>query len=208
MPDRHIEYVRLDQVEEAPRNPKLHAPDLARSIGHFGFAEIPLRDDRTGRLVAGHGRFHELRDRHAAGKQPPDGVRVDEDGMWRMPIVHGWSSRSDEDAEAYLIGSNYLPAKGGWDNQGLADMAQDLAAAQLLDVTGMDPGDLDKLLTGLDGDTPDDAEPPETADALAGTEDTYREQYGVIVMCDTETDQQQTYEDLQAQGYRCRVVTT
>lgn len=49
---------------------------------------------------------------------------------------------------------------------------------------------------------------PDSADLPNDDEDKYREQYGVIVVCDSETDQQQAYEDLQERGYRCRVVTT
>ncbi|MFJ8852349.1 hypothetical protein [Streptomyces sp. NPDC102437] len=50
--------------------------------------------------------------------------------------------------------------------------------------------------------------PLDTADALADTEDVYREQYGVIVVCADETEQQTTYERLTAEGFNARVVTT
>ena len=36
----------------------------------------------------------------------------------------------------------------------------------------------------------------------------YKEQYGVIVMCKDETEQQEVYEKLAADGYECKVVTT
>lgn len=36
---------------------------------------------------------------------------------------------------------------------------------------------------------------------------TYREQYGVIVMCGSEKHQAQTYDDLRQRGLRCKVVT-
>ncbi len=39
-------------------------------------------------------------------------------------------------------------------------------------------------------------------------EGNYREQYGVIVLCADEQVQKTVYEDLLAQGYTCRVVTT
>lgn len=36
----------------------------------------------------------------------------------------------------------------------------------------------------------------------------YKEQYGVIVICKDETEQQEVYEKLAADGYECKVVTT
>ncbi|MBL0777348.1 hypothetical protein G6541_08305 [Streptomyces albidoflavus] len=50
--------------------------------------------------------------------------------------------------------------------------------------------------------------PIDTADALADTQDVYREQYGVIVICADETEQQDAYERLTEQGFNAKVVTT
>ena len=36
----------------------------------------------------------------------------------------------------------------------------------------------------------------------------YREQYGVIVICDGESQQKQAYRKLFKAGYKCRVVVT
>lgn len=146
MPDRYVEYMPIDEVETAPRNPKGHDTNgISRSIGHFGFAELPLIDERTGRLVAGHGRHQQLLASSLDGKDAPDGVQVDSDGRWLMPVVRGWSSRSDDDAEAYLIASNQLTTKGGWDDRLLAEVLHDLGEAQMLDLTGYEAGDLESL---------------------------------------------------------------
>jgi hypothetical protein len=146
-PPRSLEYVRLDLVTPAVRNPKGHdAPSIARSIEHHGLGELPLRDERTGRLVAGHGRLEQLLAMYAQGDSPPDGVMVDpSDGMWRMPVVAGWSSRSDADAEAYLIGSNQITAAGGWDTSGLAEILADLKEVDLAGLTGFD----DEAITAI-----------------------------------------------------------
>jgi len=137
---RRLEYVRLDEIHPAGRNPKGHdGASIARSIEHHGLGELPLRDDRTGRLVAGHGRLEQLLAMHAAGDGPPDGVTVDPaDGMWRMPVIAGWASRSDADAEAYLIGSNQITTAGGWNEAGLALVLRDLQEADLAGLTGFD----------------------------------------------------------------------
>ncbi|GAA1281326.1 DNA modification methylase [Saccharothrix xinjiangensis] len=147
---RFVGYVPLPDVQLAPRNPKAHdATAIARSIGHFGFAELPLVDERTGRLVAGHGRYDQLVALKAGGATPPDGVRVGDDGEWEMPVVRGWASRSDEDAEAYLIASNNITTIGGWDERLLAELLGDLADSQLLELTGFDADGLEDLLASI-----------------------------------------------------------
>ncbi len=147
--EHRVDYLDLDEITPAIRNPKLHADDeIHASVSHFGLAEIPTMDDRTGRLVAGHGRINDLRRRRDAGETPPTGVRVDDDGTWRVPVLTGWSSRSDEDAEAYLVISNSLTTLGGWDDHGLATILGDLHEADpaLLELTGFNEGDIAKML--------------------------------------------------------------
>lgn len=147
---RYVDYVRLDQVQFALRNPQGHDDEgLDRSIDHFGFADLPTRDDRTGRLVAGHGRYNRLHAAFQAGKSPPEGIEVDADGMWLMPVQGGWKSRSDEDAEAFLLIANRLAEKGGRDERLLAEMLGDLREADMLALTGYDVGDHDALLALL-----------------------------------------------------------
>jgi hypothetical protein len=59
---RRLEYVPLDDLQPAARNPKRHdLPAIGRSIDTFGYVEPVVLDERTGRLVAGHGRVEQLR---------------------------------------------------------------------------------------------------------------------------------------------------
>jgi len=194
--ERGITYVRLDLVLLAETNPKDHDDTgIGRSIGHFGFVEVPVMDERTGRLVAGHGRYEQLQTLRGDGSAPPDGVRVDpEDGMWLMPVITGWASRSDDDAKAYLVASNQLTTKGGWDTPVLAEVLTELAAADLLALTGFGDVDLEKLLASLDPEPEDEQPPP------AGPET-----WCLTVYCDGETDRQQAFEDLTDRGYRCQI---
>lgn len=138
---RRTEYMPLADIVRAPRNPKTHASELiASSVSRFGVVEIPAVDERTGRLVAGHGRLDDLQARYDAGEQPPDGVDIGPDGDWLVPVQRGWSSRSDADAEAYLIVSNSTTTTGGWDDEQLAQVLADLRDQDpaLLDLTGYD----------------------------------------------------------------------
>jgi hypothetical protein len=149
--DRRVEYMPIAEIEPAARNPKAHATEaIAKSVDKFGLAELPLLDERTGRLVAGHGRLDDLLNRRRDGEDPPAGVRLGPGGAgdWLVPVIRGWASDSDEAAEAYLVTSNKLSDLGGWDDEGLADLLSDLADQDLalLEVTGFTEEDLAGLL--------------------------------------------------------------
>jgi DNA modification methylase len=149
---RRVEYVVLDELIPATRNPKQHYIDgLLTSIGRFGYAAPALRDERTGRLVVGHGRTEALRAMRDAGENPPSGVAVDGDGRWLVPVVCGWSSRSDAEAEAYLVADNRHTELGGWDDQELADLLTGVADFDpaLLEAAGYSEGDFADLLASL-----------------------------------------------------------
>lgn len=146
-----IELVALDDVRAAPRNPKLHSPAVRGSIERFGFADPLLRDGRTGLLVAGHGRLEALRAARAAGQAPPAGVETDATGAWLVPVTCGWASRSDAEAEAFLVAHNQTTIAGGWDDAALGAMLRDLAAVvpDLGDLPlGFDDASLAGLLAG------------------------------------------------------------
>lgn len=146
---RRIEYVALDQVAQAARNPKGH--DLAgiqRSIARFGFVAPAVMDERTARLVAGNGRTAALRAMRDEGQSPPAGVQLDTDGGWLVPLLTGWSSRSDAEAEAYLVADNQWTVVGGWDNAGLAQLLDDISTVdkELLELTGFSEDELVAML--------------------------------------------------------------
>jgi DNA modification methylase len=125
---RRIEYMSLDSIDPATRNPKRHAGEqIQSSLARFGMAELPLLDERTGRLVAGHGRLTQLIEMRRTGQAPPRHVRVDPDtGEWLMPVQRGWASADDAAAEAYLVASNHLTTLGGWDRDELGDLLRGL----------------------------------------------------------------------------------
>lgn len=122
---RWIDYLPLDELVPAARNPKGHDLDGIRaSIERLGMVEVAaVMDERTGRIVGGHGRTEVLAVMAAgqdAGAEPPDGVTRGADGRWLVPVYRGWRSRSDADAEVALIGVNQLVTAGGWRRDELA----------------------------------------------------------------------------------------
>jgi hypothetical protein len=85
-------------------------------------------DGRTGFIVSGHGRANTLKNRRAAGENPPDGVLLTEDGKdWLVPTVVGWSSRTDTEATAALIALNRTTELGGWVDDELLTLLDELS---------------------------------------------------------------------------------
>jgi hypothetical protein len=146
-------YMPLDELVPATHNPKKHRLDLLRSsMDRFGFAAPVLRDERTGRLVVGHGRAETLSQMRDAGQSPPDGVQLDDAGRWLVPVVRGWASRSDAEADAYLLADNKHTELGGWDDAGLAEVLTSLAGNDfdLAELAGWTPSELEELLSAAE----------------------------------------------------------
>lgn len=168
MPARWLDLIALDDLlaRPAPRNPKGHDADGIRdSITRHGVVENPAIDERTGLLVAGHGRLDDFADRRARGETPPDGVELGDDGRWMVYTQRGWSSASDSAAEAYVVASNRLVEAGGWDEAMLADLFRDYESdPDWLTGTGYSHIEVDALLA-------DHAGPSEQPDALTDPDD-------------------------------------
>lgn len=163
-----IEYRPLDDFQPHPDNPKGHDLDeLVEAARRFGFTEPLLECGRTGLLAAGHGRL-EMTKRERAHDDPvdhpaPPGVMITADGVWCLPVAVGWSSVDDTELRAYLVASNAIGPRGGWENDLLAPILGELAAGDRgLAGIGMGLDDLETVLAGLGagelGDQPTDAD--------------------------------------------------
>lgn len=187
MTERTVEYQALDDVIPADRNPKDHDEQLiGASIGRFGFVEPPVVDERTGKLVGGHGRVDELRRRRDAGQDPPEGVRVDGAGVWLIPVMRGWSSASDDEAYAAGIALNRIGERGGWVRDELYDMLDGLSRTDdgLLGL-GYDQADMDLMLAEaerakMEPVPPADPTAPEVAPIRVPDRGTERTQRGDV----------------------------
>ena len=132
-----VEYEPLSELRRAPRNPKLHRLDLLdASMKRWGFTSPLLKDERTGLLVAGHGRLDELEVLRATGAEPPGRILVGENGEWMVPIIRGVGFKDEREAEAYLLADNRTSELGGWDDAGVTALLRDLAQEA---VEGADP---------------------------------------------------------------------
>lgn len=147
---RRIEYVALDDLPSALVNPKRHDGDLlGASFGRFGVVDVPVIDERTGRLVSGHGRRDQLLVMRAEGAEPPEGVHVDADGRWLVPTVRGWASETDDQAHAAGVAMNRASEAGGWDDRELTELLREMNEHDPFEGlvgTGFDPMILANLL--------------------------------------------------------------
>ena len=185
-----VTYVRtadipLDELTPFPGNAKRGDVDTIRtSLRRNGqYRSLVVREIPNGPLIVLAGN-HTMQALTAEGHQTA-----------RCEVV-----LCDEDTARHInLADNRTAELGEYDNDALAELLSYLDGDY--QGTGYTDDYVQALIT-----PPED--PPDTADALADTEDIYREQYGVIVICADEADQEAIYERLTAEGFNAKVVTT
>ena len=126
-----------------------------------------------------------------------DAIIVESDGT--KPVIvrrTDIATADDEKARRLGVAANRIAQIDlAWDTDVLTQLAADG-----MDLSDLFTGDEFSALANMNGegaglpDVPDD--------------DGYREQYGVIVICDGEAEQERVFNELQAKGYSCKVVVT
>ena len=177
-----IEQMQVSELIPYASNARTHSKSqisqIAASIKEFGFNNPILCDGSNG-IIAGHGRL----------------LAAQKLGFESVPVIE-LSHLSEIQKRAYILADNKISDNAGWN--------EDIVQAEL---EALSIEDFDIELTGFDinslKEDPDisggDEEPPE---------DKYQEQYGVIIMCESESDQEKVFNEMTEQGYNCRVVTT
>ncbi len=145
-----LQYMALTDLLKTDKNPKKHdLPALRASMLRWGFTQPLAIDERSGKLVEGHGRIEVLQEMKKAGGKPPQRVSV-KGKDWLVPVVRGLSFATDLEAEAYLIAANQLTTAGGWDDGLLGSMMGQLKAANVsFDGLGFQQQTLDRMLAGF-----------------------------------------------------------
>ena len=151
----------------------------------FSFPFFVWKNDGKNNVLDGHGRLLALQQMAAAGEEIP-----------ALPCVY-ISAKDEAEAKEKLLKLNSQ----------YGHMTADSVAAFIGDIKI----DLDELAlpdTMLEFST-DTVEGEETADEsnLGDVNFKYQNQYGVIVMCNSEQDQESVYNRLSGEGYTCKVVT-
>lgn len=181
-----IQYINLNDVipyANNPRNNDGEAVDkVASSIKEFGF-NVPLVIDKDNVIITGHTRYK------AAKK-----LKLKE-----VPCIYA-EHLSPAQVKAYRIADNKVSEFSTWNNDMLAIEIEQLQELDFdLELTGLEIIEITDLISG-----DDEEEEPEVSEANFN----YQEQYGVIVMCEDEEQQEKIYNDLLEQGYTCKVVAT
>lgn len=165
------------------RNARIHSEEqitrLASSIKEFGFINPVLIDKGNG-IIAGHGRVE------AAKKLKLKTVPC-------LLVEH----LTDMQKKAYILADNKLALDSKWDDEMLKLELEELNGSNF---------NIDFL--NFDIDLWDELETEINVSGTAEKEITYKEQYGVIVICKDEAEQEKVYEELLNKGYECRVVAT
>lgn len=198
-----IEYMTLDELKRLPNNPKAHdGAAIGGSISRFGFKDPFAMDEKTGFLSEGHGRLDDLVMRCARNEPAPEGIRVNPDGKWRVPVVRGGSFKSRAELERYVVAHNQTTIGGGWgDGQHLAGILKRASEANVpMEALGFGTAQVNRILvkshlrlpSGAGGAGGDNG--PELG-AL---------QFRVVIDCKDEADQAALMERLKKEGRSCR----
>lgn len=104
---------------------------------------------------------------------------------------------TDTQKRAYILADNKLALDSGWDEEMLKIELEELNASNF---------DIDFL--NFDIDLNKDIALEISENTTPEKEIAYKEQYGVIVMCKDEEEQEKIYSELLERGYECKVVAT
>lgn len=176
--DQEYEVVPVGKLNEHPKNPRRGVVEaIEKSIDVNGWYGAVIAQKSTGYILAGNHRYR------AAKKQ----------GAKEIPVI--WREVDDETALRILLADNRTADLGTYDEDVLEEI---MAGLETLDGTGYDI-ELEAIVEQEETET-DDPIPDEIP------EDKYTPQYGVIVVCEDEPEQQVVYDRLQKEGYTIRVV--
>jgi hypothetical protein len=178
------EITPCEKLKVHPRN--VNQGDLKAiesSIGANGFYGAVVAQKSTGYVLAGNHRFMAARDAN----------------LREIPVI--WVDVDDDRALRIMLADNRTTRLGKDDQSALAELLSDLATTDLaLEGTAYDGDDLDEIIAGLtENKSADGAERQKEMD--------YKSQYGVIVMCESESEQERVYTELHDAGYTVKVVS-
>lgn len=165
-----LKYEPLSGLTSAKRNPKKHdLAEIRRSMERWGIASIvAIVNEKTGLMVAGHGRCEVLREMKADGADAPKNVKVRKhDGEWLVPVLRGVEFKDEREAHAYLLADNRLVERGGWDREGLADLLREMDLQQdEIPGIGWSAAEVSNILDSIERDKRVEKTPEEKLDGF------------------------------------------
>lgn len=187
---------KLSDLRPADYNPRKINDDafngLKFSIEEFGDISGITFNTRTGNLVAGHQRVNAILEKYGDVEIQGDKI-VTPAGYFQIRIVD-WDIQKEKAAN---IAANAETIQGEF-TEALIPLVQEVSLLMPDVAESLRLNKLDMISTNLmDENTEIDM-----------SELQYKPQFGVIVICENETQQQSVFEKLQEEGYNLRVVTT
>lgn len=178
-----IEKINIDSVKVYPNNAKIHTAEqieeIKKSIQEFGNND-PIAIDEKGFIIEGEGRYLAQKDM----------------GITEIEVIR-LTHLSEEQKVAYMLVHNKLTMNTGFDI--------DLLEEELAKISNIDMGEFEFDIKELEEEL---EEEENKITASAENNFNYKEQYGVIVICKNEDEQEKVYNELHDKGYECKVVTT
>lgn len=177
--------VAVNKLVPHPENWRTHSDGqrkaLSTALESIGWADAIVArelEDGTYQILDGH-----LRAESAHGKVPILIVDLD-----------------DNESRMLLATHDSIGAMAGTDSEMLQT---------LIDSIDCESATMRELLDEMSVSFGCEAIDPPTGDIIGEVpDDNYREQYGVIVICESEREQERIFNELKDAGYQCRVVTT
>lgn len=204
------EFRPLESLTKDPQNARTHSAEqvamIRASIEQFGWTYPMLVDDV---IRAGNGRADAAASIYADGGtiymfpgKEHGGAKVPKGSV---PVLDctGWPEHM---RLAYALADNRIPEEAGWDFEQLEAQLAALTVAEF-DLSGMgfDPASLEALMRA--GDNADEGGPGRTPGANQQDSDfKHVDQYGVIIMCADEAEQERLFNRLRDEGLSVRVV--
>lgn len=174
-----IEKLSVDKIKVYPNNAKLHPAYQIEQIKK----SIQMYGNND--PIAVWGKDNVIVEGHGRF------IALTELGYDEVEVIH-LDHLTDEQRRQYMLVHNQTTMNSGWD--------EDLLQIELEDI-GIDMSEFGFDIMEQDDDGDDQTPSDDTGF-------NYKEQYGVIVMCADEAEQEQVYNRLIGEGYECKVVAT
>jgi len=161
--------IPIEQIKINPKNPKLHNDEaILKSVQTFGIRQpIIVTPDGVDnyRIVAGHGRL----------------TAFSTVGQTDIPCIV-WDETDENVINAYMVADNSTVIGGGWNDESLSELLQQLDVDTDIDMSvfGFDDDTLNKYLQNLDADL-DDSE-------IEGISETYLKEMNIVLNKETQFD--------------------
>lgn len=176
-----IEYIKLCDLQEYKNNPRNNEKAIeavAESIASFGF-KVPIVADENKVIIAGHTRYK----------------AAELLGLQEVPCIIA-SDLTPEKIKAYRLADNKVSELAEWDFEKLEKELAELTAF-----------DIDMAAFGFDNAIFEEIEETIKQKERADLSDNVEGCFEVVIECETESEQEDIFNKLTGEGYKCRVLT-